>query len=295
MLDMIRNTDLNDINKLDLSKVPISAQYIFWEFVKYRNNPDYHENESNCDDSDVFFGSLDPFVLLRMACEVNHFDDLTLTWDIIESIKMGYYPKEYLFRDIDSKYKVTIIAEGNSDFKILNRAFSEYAPEEYRFLNIIDDRKFPLKGLGDLKNLHRCLIDINVENRILILFDNDHEGCEGVKKATNNTPNNDLILCNLPDLDELRCVDVILPNGSSFKDDVNGKASSIECFLDFFPIEGKPTFKCNKPASPSDEYQAEISQKSKLNHHIKDIGKPGYDSKKLKELIRFIITKISSL
>ena len=81
---------------------------------------------------------------------------------------------------------------------------------------------------------------IGIQNKTIVIFDNDAEGISK-QQALEGTPRPDnLAIMRLPDLPELASVSTLGPSGEAIEN-INGKAASIEAYLDF-------TWETSRPA-----------------------------------------------
>lgn len=234
-----------------------------------------------------FFCSIDPLVKMRLACEACS-NDVEFEWDIFNTINAQYYTEAEVFHKINQKYKVTLITEGSSDTNILLKAISNYAPEVYDLFDFIDLKKnYPCTGTGNMGKLFDAMVNLNVMNRMLFIFDNDAEGNAKAKCLLEKDHPNNIMITTLPDLVELETVPISGPIGTAIMN-ANRVACSIECFLDFSPIGSVPMFEYKSKVKNTGIWQGEICKKKQLLDHINDIGKENYDSSKLFSLIAHI-------
>ena len=91
---------------------------------------------------------------------------------------------------------------------------------------------YPFSGSGNLANFCRGLTKIGIQNKTIILFDNDAEGVSKETALRNTSRPANLRIMRLPDHPDLRAFRALGPSGESI-DDINGKAASIEAYLDF--------------------------------------------------------------
>ena len=258
---------------------------MLWEYNS-RKRADYKLNF----DED-FFLHLDQLVKLRLFCE-GHKENEVLYWDIFETIEAGYYTEDEIFHEMDPKYKITLITEGPSDMRIIENAFSHYCPEYYHFFEFVDYEKISVFGGADKsKVLFKAFVKLQIINRILFIFDNDAAGVSNYESIRALEHQDNLMMMLLPDLDCLKNVMVIGPEGD-VEHDVNGYASSIECFLDFSLMGKEVLFRWSSYNSEIDRYQGEIVEKRFLQNTIDKIGSKDYNHEKLDILINAIIAQV---
>jgi len=125
-----------------------------------------------------------------------------------------------------------VVTEGSSDSKVIQKAFAILHPEVLDFFTFIDmEEGYPFSGSGNLASFCRGLIKIGIQNKTIVLFDNDAEGVSKYKGLENVLCPSTMQITRLPDLPELRSVRAIGTSGETL-DDINGKAASIEAYLD---------------------------------------------------------------
>lgn len=122
--------------------------------------------------------------------------------------------------------------EGSSDAHILRRSFELLRPEItdfFRFIDMTESHPFP--GAGGLLKFAEGLIKIDVQNQIIIIFDNDAEGLYAYQKLSKQTLLPNMRTMMLPALEQFRAFPAQGPEGLT-KTDINGRAVAIECYLD---------------------------------------------------------------
>lgn len=152
---------------------------------------------------------------------------------------------------------------------------------------------YPFSGTGNLYRFVQGLISIHVLNNVVVLFDNDAEGVASYQRCCQlNTPNN-MSIITLPNLDEFRNFPTIGPEGTGFSD-INGRAASIECYLD---LKDKGVIRWNSYNSHINEYQGVIEEKDHfkrkfLNQRSFD---KNYNYKNIKEVLDLIVATCADM
>ena len=122
-----------------------------------------------------------------------------------------------------------VATEGASDATILRRALDILRPDVADFFRFIDgDERHHFWGTGNLVKFAEGLLRIDVQNRVLFVFDNDAEGVDAYRKlVTLNMPGNMRSML-LPDIDELQSFPALGPDGLSICDItvMDGRAQS---------------------------------------------------------------------
>jgi hypothetical protein len=216
------------------------------EFARYvLNDPEFIRVSAalSCGvtrENGTFFENLDPYVILRLLGENSDNLERDLVWGIHDVIAGGYVENDEVFETFSDIGKFLIVTEGSSDSGILKTSLPIVAPDVVDFFNFVDMKdNYPFSGTGSLVNFCKGLVAINVQNKIVVVLDNDTAGRHALQRLQNlKLPRNMRVLV-LPTLDLFSDFPTIGPSGAS-SEDVNGRAVAIECFLDFAfgPREG---------------------------------------------------------
>lgn len=201
---------------------------------------------------------------LRLLAENPNNLDVPVLWPFGELVENGWDQRENFLGDLSIKHKFLIVTEGSSDSKILSKALSLLKPDYSDFMRFIDmEEGYPFSGTGNLYKFCQGLVSIGISNKVVILYDNDTEGVakyEATKRL--NIPSN-MIILKLPDISELKKFDTIGPHGMR-KKNINGKAASIECYLDLrFPANvSTPRVRWSSYVESMDAYQGALENKT---------------------------------
>ena len=153
---------------------------------------------------------------------------------------------------------------------------------------------YPFTGAGNLVRFCQGLSQIKVQNKVVTIFDNDAAGLDAQRKVEQLQLPPNMRVLRLPDLTECRMFRTIGPNGYS-KDNINGRAVSIELFLDL-RTGPDPSVQWTSYNSSIDSYQGElISKKRYTKQFLKSRTlPPDYDTSKLDLLLDHLIEVIVS-
>ncbi len=157
---------------------------------------------------------------------------LPVNWHFADVEDERWAGRDAFIKPLDPSDRFLIVTEGSSDARILDHAFRLLKPHIADFFYFVDmDEGYPFTGTGNLYNFTKGLIAISIQNNVVVVYDNDAEGVLNYNRTAKlNVPDN-LRVLRLPDLLELREFNTIGPSGKS-KSDINGRAASIECYLD---------------------------------------------------------------
>lgn len=291
----------NVFSRIDLSKVNTLTEYDDWDFGEYatkcifvdveiqrllKRYSDGHGGE--------FYENLPSRLLIRVLCENPTAKDLPLQWYMLDHVESGWYKEEDLAPHLEDKDKILIVTEGKTDTFILQTSINTLFPEVSDFFYFIDMQdNYPFTGTGNLYNFASGLTKIKIQNKTIIVFDNDEAGIFSYKKCKEKLvtiPN--LKFYHLPDLPEFKNFLTIGPNGDAYQD-INGKAVSIECFLDLsFDSNRTPQVRWTIYNDKSNQYQGALIAKDEYTRIFKkSLLEANYNKDKLfflvNDLIRF--------
>ena len=156
-----------------------------------------------------------------------------VVWEFGPLVDSGWESPDKFQPGARRDQKILVATEGVSDARIIKRAFEILRPDVADFFNFIDvDQRHHFWGTGNLVKFAEGLLRVDIQNKVLFVFDNDAEGVDAYQKlgALDLLPNMHAML--LPKLDELCDVPACGPEGI-IRSDINGRAAAIECYLDF--------------------------------------------------------------
>ena len=231
-----------------------------------------------------------------------------LILDYTDLVDSGYCSESPLkdddIRNIGRLEKFLIITEGSSDTEIINRSMNTLRPHCSIFFDYINMKKdYPFTGTGNLVNFIKGLIKINVFNKIMILFDNDTEGLSQYNKLQELSLPDNITIKTLPELDDMNDIKTIGTSGEE-RQNINGKACSIECFLDLnYKVKEGPAIRWTNYNESLKQYHGslinrKIYVKSFIkahNNNFSDKNKKKYNTKKIEYLLNYIIQECSIL
>jgi hypothetical protein len=181
---------------------------------------------------DLMLESFDANASLRLLAENEANQDLDVTWDFTPLIGSGYARREQFRAGARPQQQFLIVTEGSSDAKILKHALDLLRPHVADFFRFVDMQEgYPFTGTGNLHRFTQGLISIGVQNKTIILYDNDAEGVSKMKETKRLTLPANVRVIQLPPHEDFRRFKTIGPAGTAHTD-INGKAAAIECYLD---------------------------------------------------------------
>lgn len=187
----------------------------------------------------AMIGFLHPYTALRVLAENPTNLDLDVVWDYGNFVHAGWAENEDFVAGARRAQTYLLATEGTSDTHILKLSFTLLRPDIEDFFRFIDiEERHPFSGTGNLSKFAEGLVKIDVQNRVVFIFDNDAEGIDTFRSLQRFTFPMNMRAMVLPDIDDLRNFPARGPNGVACAD-INGRAAAIECYLDL-RLKGRP-------------------------------------------------------
>jgi len=239
-------------------------------------------------DIGLHFENFDPYLILRLLMENPKNQNLELEWRTQDVIEGGWVSEDSINSGLNDTDKFLIVTEGSTDTFIISRAIKMLTPEIEDFFTFVDmEEKYPFTGAGNLYNFCQGLSSIQIQNKTLVLFDNDLEGVEKYQKTQQLDLPSSMKIMKLPELRKFDSFPTIGPSGEGMEN-INGKAVAIECFLDFAGFN--PKVRWTNYKKDFNNYQGALENKTQyVKSFKKSLGKEStYDFDKLLFLIEEI-------
>jgi len=287
MLQIFSNINIADyevrLEEGDFSLGEYAAEIIL-------NNPSFsalklHFNNMSDVDAGTFFENLDPMYVLRLLMENPANLPMNLEWRTQDIIDGGYHTEEEIFSGLSDSEKFLIVTEGSSDLFVIKRTLELMFPDIMDFFSFVDmEENYPFTGTGNLYKFCQGLASIRIQNKILVIFDNDVEGNLNYEKTIKLKLPHSMKIMKLPDLEIFRNFKTIGPSGETFEN-INGTAVAIECFLDFNGL--KPRVRWTDFRKEPGVYQGSLENKDAYVRKFKKarVDNGEYDFSKLNILI----------
>tara|TARA_R110000868_G_scaffold147163_1_gene368408 strand:+ start:2228 stop:3418 length:1191 start_codon:yes stop_codon:yes gene_type:complete len=236
-----------------------------------------------------YFENFDPLITLRLLIENPNNSDINLEWRTQDVIDGGWTSDEEIYVGLEATDKFLIVTEGSSDTYIIRKSLEMLHPDLLDFFDFVDmEENYPFTGTGNLYRFCQGLSSIKLQNKTLVIFDNDTEGVDKFNKTSNLDLPKSMKIMKLPELKEFESFLTVGPSGNSHEN-INGKAVAIECFLDFAGED--PKVRWTNYAKEMNSYQGSLERKEIFIKNFKKIKneKESYDFTRLKALIDEII------
>lgn len=284
--------------KIDLSRVSTLTEYDDWEFGEFAEKCVFEDEEIQkllskyiCRRAGEFYEDLPARLLIRVLCENPTAQDLPLQWYVFDHMESGWSAAEDLAPKLEENKKILIVTEGKTDTFILQTTINTFFPSISDFFYFIDMQdNYPFTGTGNLYNFASGLTKIKIQNKIIIIFDNDEAGIYSYKKCLERLdPIPSLKFYHLPDMDEFKSFLTVGPTGDVYEN-INGKAVSIECFLDLsYGVDRVPKVRWTVFNEKSGLYQGALIGKDDYNRIFK---KSLCEEKYSKEKLLFLVNDL---
>lgn len=289
------------VSSLDVSKITPDDQWADHDHGEFLSRyllkqPEFNKihNLSEIIDKDIgqIFENLDPYITLRILADNPANLDLDVYWSYQDLVDGGWIEEEEITKNLGATDQILIVTEGSTDTNILKKAINLLYPDIADFFTFVDMKEnYPFTGTGSLANFCRGLAKIEIKNNVLVIFDNDAAGNVTLMKLGDVTLPPNMHIMKLPEHDSFGEFDTIGPNGSS-RDNINGSAVAIECFLDHtYLADAAPMVRWKSYEKSVDSYQGELVQKDKYTKDFLKLtpeDQSKYDMSKLMYLLDHI-------
>ncbi|NHR07909.1 hypothetical protein HA052_22200 [Chromobacterium haemolyticum] len=237
----------------------------------------------------AFERPIDPYLVLRVLADMEEYSDLRVCWNFAD-VRDGGYVDESSFEVRPPSSRWMVVTEGSSDTFVLQRALEKTHPDIADFFEFIDmSTGNPFPGVGNLVAFCKGLSRIRYSGNMLLVLDNDTAGRKALMDIQAlGLPTTVVVTC-LPDLEQLRRFKTLGPTGDSIED-VNGRASAIECFLDLSARTDPPAIRWTTYVPQLQQYQGELIAKDDYVADFKRTGRnSNYDWSKLQLLWQHLV------
>ncbi|WP_107040393.1 HEPN/Toprim-associated domain-containing protein [Brumimicrobium mesophilum] len=245
------------------------------------------KNHIDIKDKDIgaYFENLDPLFTLRLLIENPNNLEMNLEWRTQDVIDGGWTNEKEIFVGVEETDKFLIVTEGSSDTFIIKKSLELLKPDILDFFTFVDmEENYPFTGTGNLYRFCQGLTSIRIQNKTLVLFDNDLEGMDKFNKTNKLNLPYQMKIMKLPELEEFTNFLTAGPTGETYED-INGKAVAIECFLDL--TKSNPKIRWTNYSKDFNAYQGSLENKDDYVRTFKSVNNTNdnYDFTKLTILL----------
>ena len=224
-----------------------------------------------------------------------------IIWQFGPLVSAGWVNRESFHPGARREDSLLVVTEGKSDVQILKRALAIFRPDVadfFRFIDVTEPHHF--WGAGKVVNFAEGLLRIDVQNKILILLDNDAEGVGAYQKLKKLAFPPNMIPMLLPELEDFRDFPARGPEGIK-SSDINGRAAAIECYLDL-ELKGEAPAQViwSNYKPDTDSWQGALAGKERYTDHFRkqtdeSLRGGGYDCSKLMAVLDALISNASRM
>jgi hypothetical protein len=288
------------VKGVDANKVQLNDEYEDYDLGEYvaKNifqDPEFHKTEeelkSLTENDGTFFENLDPYITLRLLMENPNNLELDLGWRYSDVVGGGWISESDLYKSLTDTERYLVVTEGSSDLFILRKSLELLAPDILDFFYFVDmAENYPFTGTGNLYRFCQGLASIKIQNKVLVIFDNDTAGKEKYELSSNLSLPENMKIAILPSLSHFENFLCVGPNGET-RENINQRAVAIENFLDLnYASAEEPRIRWHAYNEKMDAYQGSLINKDKYVRLFAGVqGKNAtYDFSKLKTLVDFI-------
>ena len=173
-----------------------------------------------------------PWELLALLGHNPDNGDELVVWEYADVLEGEWMEDAWLRAALPTAKQFLIVGEGTSDTKIMAAAFSELRPDVADFFYFVDmEAGYPFTGTGNVFRFCQGLVSMRLLNTVLFVLDNDAEGAATCAKIQELGLPPNMAAMVLPKVPEFEAFATLGPSGNQVED-INGRAVSIECFLD---------------------------------------------------------------
>jgi len=233
-----------------------------------------------------------PWNVLVLLAEKSENLGLPVVWDYFEHLANGWSEEADFLPKLKAEERFLIVTEGSSDSKVIQKALAILKPSIVDFFTFIDmEDGYPFSGSGNLASFCRGLAKISIQNKTLVLFDNDAEGVSKHEALANLSAPSSMRILRLPDhpgLSSIRCIGT----SGEMHNDINGRAASIEAYLDLEWHANRPAFvRWTNYVQSLETYQGALDSKEFYVRQFLDLRPTcaGYDTTKLEAILSTLI------
>ncbi len=176
--------------------------------------------------------NLDPYVTLRILAEEPRNRRRFVVWRHADVVEGGWIEEGDITPSLSAEDRYLVVTEGSSDSAVLRKSLRLLFPDIADFFDFIDmSEHYPFTGTGSLVNFCMGLARIGIQNKVLVVFDNDTAAREAIDRLKDVCLPESMKLTTLPSMNRLKRFRTLGPAGPMWED-VNGTGASIELYLD---------------------------------------------------------------
>ena len=249
-------------------------------------------------EADIFilgkvFQCFHPYTVLRLLGENSETLTRDVSWAFADVVENGWVDRDRIVNDLGQVRRFLVVTEGSSDSKIIKHSLRVLRPEIADFFHFVDMEKgYPFTGEGNLHRFCQGLVSMGIENNLVVVYDNDAAGVDGYKKSSQLSLPKNMRVIRLPDCKSLCQFDTTGPNGD-YTANINGRAASIECYLDLdWKQSKKPVVRWTSYKKAINSYQGKLQNKGFYTRQFLKLKsrESEYDYSKIEAILESLIS-----
>ena len=241
---------------------------------------------------------LDPYVILRLLAANPDNLSSEVVWDYADIVEGGWVDRKSILDSLGPTPRFLVVTEGSSDSRVIRRALRWLRPNTAEFFRFVDMRRgYPFTGTGNLYRFCQGLAKLGIENHIIFVYDNDTAGVGQYYRTCELTLPSNFGVMRLPDSTSLEAFNTLGPNGEA-KADINGRAASIECYLDLhWKQTGRPLVRWVSYDKSAQSYQGQlVNKKQYTKAFLKLKNRPeDYDTSEIENVVDRLVSVAVSI
>ena len=133
---------------------------------------------------DLLLENFSVYSALRLLAENPKNLDLDVCWSFMDVVENGWVDRSEFEAGALPQQRYLVVTEGSSDAKVLKHALNLLRPHLADFFQFVDmSEGYPFSGTGELFRFTQGLTSNGIQNRTVILYDNDAEGVAKFEKT----------------------------------------------------------------------------------------------------------------
>lgn len=237
---------------------------------------------------------LSAYSVLQLLARNPSARDLPVQWSFKDIDVGGYARRDDFVRPLASSDCFLVVTEGSSDAAIIRHALKILRPHVADFFHFVDmEEGYPFSGTGNVFRFVQGLVSISVQNKVLVIFDNDAEGVTNYERCQELNLLQNIRILRLPDLPVFNSFPTVGPTGIH-EANINGSAAAIECYLD---LDESACVRWTSYNAKADIWQGELEDKTEyMRRFLKQRAhKPSYDYSRLNAVMDTIINSATEI
>jgi hypothetical protein len=238
-----------------------------------------------------------PTSILRLLCENQNNLGLNVVWYFSEHLEEEWAERSDFVRPLLQEHRFLLVTEGSSDSLILSKAFELRRPQISDFFYFVDmEGGYPFTGTGNLFRFSQGLAGIGLQNKTVVIYDNDAEGNMNFNRTRSLSLPSNMRVMRFPDRPDGGRFATIGPDGPG-EAQIDGRAASLETYLDLDQMTSTPLIRWTNYLEPVKRYQGSLTQKEQAIKRFLRLGSQveTYDFSGIDQILDAIVNECVSI